>query len=184
MSNELAPSGRMETMASGHSSDGTNARMSDAPHTSTATNAPNPHPKANAIPRRRRCGRASCASSGRTVSAGRSAKRTATNATTSANTPATPITPHANVGPTGNDTESADTKSIKAMHPPRHPNSQPTPVANSDSTVTSATTPPRVSPTVRSVASTRRFDSTARRSELTSRHNAVRIAAAKRSGRA
>ena len=183
-SNELTPSGRMDTIASGHSSDGTNARMSDAPHTSTATNAAKPHPKAIAMPRRRRCGRASCASSGRTVSAGRSAKSTATKATASAITPATPITPHAKTGPTGNDVGSFDTKRASAPMPPRHPSSQPTPVANSDSAVTSNTTPPRVRPTVRSVASTRRFDSTASNKELTSRQSAVRIAAAKRSGRA
>ena len=38
------PPGSSETIASGHSGDGTKPRISDAPHTSTATNAANPQP--------------------------------------------------------------------------------------------------------------------------------------------
>ena len=109
MSNALTPSGRIETIASGHSALGTNPRIREAPHTSTAMNAANPHAKATAMPRRRRCGRSSSASSGRTASAGRSANSTAANATASAHANVPPITPHAKTVPIGNATGSAAT---------------------------------------------------------------------------
>ena len=83
MSKADTPPGRIETMASGHSGDGTNALIRDAPHTSTATNAPNPHANAISIPRCFFFGiRSDAASSGLTFSAGLSAISAATIATT------------------------------------------------------------------------------------------------------
>ena len=61
----------MESMASGHSGDGTNALIRDEPQTSTATNAPNPQANAISMPRCLFRGiRLLAASSGLTFSAG------------------------------------------------------------------------------------------------------------------
>ena len=103
------PAGRSETIASGHSGDGTKPRMSEAPHTSTATNAPKPSANATAMPWRRRRGRSASASSGRTASAGRSAKRTAASATAAPSPAVAPTVRHATAGPIGNATGSART---------------------------------------------------------------------------
>ena len=75
------PPGSSETIASGHSGDGTKPRISDAPHTSTATNAANPQPYAIAMPRRRRRGTRQAASIPRTLMAGASAAASASAAT-------------------------------------------------------------------------------------------------------
>ena len=70
MSNEEAPFGRIDTMASGHSGDGTKAHISDEPQTSTATKAPKPNAKETIIPMWRLLGGIRlAASSGRTESA-------------------------------------------------------------------------------------------------------------------
>ena len=132
-SKALAPSGRIDTIASGHSGDGTNARISDAPHTSTATNAANPHANAIAMPRRRRRGRSSQASSGRTAKAGHSANSTATNATKSASAHTTTIVPQSMDGPVGNATGSAATYIASAPSAIPQPTSSPTIVAASES---------------------------------------------------
>ena len=81
MSNAETPPGKIETIASGHSFDGTNALMSDEPHTSTATNAPKPHANAISMPRCFFRGiRLLAASSGLTLSAGPIAISAATTA--------------------------------------------------------------------------------------------------------
>ena len=85
MSNAETPPGKIETIASGHSFDGTNALMSDEPHTSTATNAPKPHANAISMPRCFFRGiRFDAASSGFTFSAVLRATPAAVTATTGA----------------------------------------------------------------------------------------------------
>ena len=172
----------METIASGHSTDGMNARMSDAPQTSTATNAAKPQANVIVMPRRRETGRRTTASIGRTLSAGRKAKRTDRNTMAGRMISVSRIRETSIAIPAGKAAASAATHTASASAAPATPTIQPTNAETTASVVTKPTTPSRVKPRTRNVAKVVRFASTERSSELTRSVSAVRNAATSKSG--
>ena len=177
------PPGRIETIASGHSGDGTKALISEPPQTSTATNAPKPKAKERNVPRWRFRGiRLEAASSGRTASARRSVNSAATAASAGAAANDAPTAGQAIAGPFGKSALSAPTQTSVAATASAEPSAEPRSASASASPAQARTTPRRVRPSMRFTARLRRLASTDKKTELTSRHSAVRTAAQRRRG--
>ena len=183
-SNELAPEGSSDTIASGHSGDGTNPLIRLAPHTSTATNAAKPNANAKDIPPRLFDGREHAEAIGLTESAGLRAKSTASSATAKAAIDAVPTVLQSKARPFGNAVLSAATYISSAPKATATPTTRPQSDESIDSSATNSTTPKRVSPIVRITASCGLLASTERSNEFTSSASAVSTEATSISGRA